>query len=585
MLRILAGERLVGALTACLLAACALAAPGPAAAQGPAHTVSTYRVPVTQPDEAGQPVALDTDVYLPTAPVPRSGRPLVMIFHGGGSDKANGYDSGHAAALADHGYAVILYSARGHGSSDGQTTVIGPKEVRDIYDVAAWAFALGGRTSPAHPAFRLDRARIAFSGYSQGGLHTNLGQVWNGDRSIDPYGLHVRALEPGNTPDETFEALVDRGVVKLSFGVGLLETYLVGAKAHIAPEVYRWVATAAADQPALYGGAPCDWSGHDTPTATMKADLAWRSPGCRASRMGLPWLWAQAFDDSLFTPDMAIAMWRRAPRRSRHRLYLSMGGHAAPAAPSAVEADRFAAQVAFLDHALRGTPLRMPAVTYWVRDPAVAVPSNAYAYPAGAWYRRTAPTWPPPGTRPVGYQLGANGRAVRSGAAAGSTLLAAPGENEANDPVALSALAATPLGTSPIPSALPASNAPGLVAAFSTDPFPAARELAGAPVARLAWTPLAPDTQLVLELFDRAPDGTMSLITRGVAGVRGAAPGAVQAVTVPAKTFSQLIRPGHRLVAWVLAGDVGFYKPFVPPAGGVLGTGPGSTLTVPLRVP
>jgi hypothetical protein len=77
----------------------------------------------------------------------------------------------------------------------------------------------------------------------------------------------------------------------------------------------------------------------------------------------------------------------------------------------------------------------------------------------------------------------------------------------------------------------------------------------------------------------------MSLITRGVAGVRGAAPGAVQAVTVPAKTFSQLIRPGHRLVAWVLAGDVGFYKPFVPPAGGVLGTGPGSTLTVPLRVP
>ncbi len=583
MLRFLVGERrrvLVGALAACTVVAAA-----PAAARAAGHTVSTFRVPVTQPDEAGQPVALDTDVYLPSASPPRSGHPLVMLFHGGGSDKANPYDSAHAAALADHGYGVILYSARGHGTSDGQTTVIGPKEVRDIFDVAAWALRLGGRNDPAHPDFRLDRARLAFSGYSQGGLHTNLGQVWSGDRSVNPYGLRVRALEPGNTPDETFEALVDRGVVKLSFGVGLIETYLVGAKAHIAPEVYRWIATAAADQPSLYGGAPCDSAGHDTPTATMKQDLAWRSPGCRASRMGLPWLWAQAFDDALFTPDMAIAMWRRAPGRSRHRLYLSMGGHAAPAAPAAVEADRFAAQTAFLDHAMRGTRLRLPAVTYWVRDPAVAVPSDAYAYPAGAWYRRTAPSWPPPGTRTVRYQLGADGRAVPAGAAAGATALAAPGEDEANDPVALSALSSTPLGTSPIPSAIPASNAPGLVAAFSTDPFPAARELAGAPEARLAWTPLAPDTQLVLEVFDRAPDGTMSLVTRGVTGVRGATPGAAQTVTVPAKTFSQLIRPGHRLVAWVLAGEMGFYKPFAPAAGGLLGTGPASTLSVPLRAP
>jgi hypothetical protein len=104
-------------------------------------------------------------------------------------------------------------------------------------------------------------------------------------------------------------------------------------------------------------------------------------------------------------------------------------------------------------------------------------------------------------------------------------------------------------------------------------------------VARLAWIPFAPDTQLVFKLFDQAPDGTMSLITRGVAGVRGATPGAAQTVTVPAKTFSELIRPGHRLTAWVLAGDAAFYKPFAPPAGGLLGTGPGSTLTVPLRAP
>jgi predicted acyl esterase len=575
----------VAALAACALAACVLAVPASAGAQTVRHTVSSYRVPVTQPDEVGQSVSLDTDVYLPRAPAPRSGYPLVMVFHGGGSEKSNGFDSGHAAMLADHGYAAILYSARGHGSSDGETTVIGPKEVRDIFDIAAWGLRLGGRTDPAHPDFHLDRGRIALSGYSQGGLHVNLGQVWSDDRSIDPYGLRVRALEPANTPDVTFEALVDRGVVKLTFGLGLVETYLVGARAHMAPEVDKWIATAAADQPSLYGGALCDSAGHDAPTSTMKQDLAWRSPGCRVQRMRPPWLWAQAFDDALFPPDMAIATWRRAPDRRAHLLYLSMGGHAEPAAPAAVEADKFSAQIAFLDHVMRGARLRMPPVTYWVRDPAVAVPANAYAYPPRAWYRRTASTWPPPGTRDVTYQLGADGRAARAGAAAGTTALAAPGEDESHDDVVSAAMSATPLGTSPIPSAIPASKVPGLVAAFATDPFPAARELAGAPVARLAWTPFAPDTQLVLELFDRAPDGTMSLITRGVAGVRGAVPGQAGTVEVPAKTFSQLIRARHQLVARVLAGNVAFYKPYATPVGGMLGTGPASTLTVPLRPP
>jgi predicted acyl esterase len=544
-----------------------------ACAPANAAVKSTTRVPVSQPDEYGMPVALETDVYLPEGTPPAGGWPLIEVFHGGASNKDNPFDAGHARFFADHGYASLIYSQRGQGNSDGQVAVAGPKEMRDLFDVTAWALG----------HFALDRTRIALTGYSQGGLHTNLGQVWSADPQLDPYGIRFRAIEPGNTPDYTFQALVDRGVVKLSYGVGLLGTYYKdsGGPQRVAPEVSRWVATAAADQPTAYGGDLCDTSGHDTLTSTMRADLAVRSVGCFADRVTVPSLWSQAFDDGLFPSSMAVAMWRRMPN-PENRLYLDMGGHAAPGQDPAVDQSKLADQLAFLDHVLRGAPLDLPRVTYWTRRPEVAVPASAYRYPAGAWFRQTASDWPPPGTRSVGYQLGVDGRAVRSGAEPGSLPLAAAGEDERNDPVAQALFSATPLGTTPVTSA-PATGTAGLAATFVTDPLRAETELDGAPSARLAWTPASPDSQLVLKLFDRAPDGTLTLLSRAVAGVRGATPGQQQTVTLDGNDFSARLAAGHRLAIWVLSGDVAFYKPYPGAAGGVLGAGPVSSVTVPLR--
>jgi X-Pro dipeptidyl-peptidase C-terminal non-catalytic domain/X-Pro dipeptidyl-peptidase (S15 family) len=570
-------------LTSVLLVCAAMAAATPASARTNGYTKSTYLVPVTQPDELGRPVTIDTDVYVPKAPAPRRGFPLIEVFHGGGSDKTNAYDSGHAAFFAQHGYVAILYSQRGNGGSSGQETVAGPKEMHDLFDVTAWALGIGGRSLPAHPSFHLDRARIGLTGYSQGGLNTNLGQVWSSDPAIDPYRIRFAALEPGNTPDLTFNALVPHGVVKLSFGVGLLETYFVGTKAQMEPEMYRWIATAVADQPQLYGGPVCDAGGHDTPASTMKEDLAARSPGCFMGRMTPPSLWSQAFDDNLFPPDMAISMWRQMPDHTDNRLYLSMGGHAAPSAAPAVEQDRLNQQLRFFDHFLYGARLTAPRVVYWTRDPSVAVPSNAYRYPSGAWFRQTAPTWPPPGTVDSTYELGADGRAVGGDAKEGSLPLQPVAEDERDDPVTAAAMSATPVGTSPVPGALPATNVPGFVASFATAPFAVSRALTGAPAASLTWTPLSPDTQLVLEVFDQAPDGTLTLLSRGVDGLRGATAGVSEAVSVPGNAFSAEIRAGHRIVAWVLDGDAAFYKPYPDSGGGVLQAGRESTLTLPLR--
>lgn len=558
---------------------------GALAVASPASAVQisklTYSVPVTQPGEFGGNVFIDTDIYSPNRPPPRRGFPFVVYFHGGGSDKTNGFDAGHARFFARHGYVTLIYSARGHGSSGGQTTVAGPKEMRDTFDVIAWALGVGGRTHPSHPDFHIDRSRIGLSGYSQGGLNTNLAEVYAGDKQLDPYGIRFQVLTPGNTPDRVYRALIPDDVVKLAFGVGLIETYLVGAHAHMSPLLEKWIGTATANLPD--DGSPLCQSGvHDTLTSPMKADLAARSVGCHVDRMTAPSHWAQALDDELFPPQMAVHMWRRMPGAGNH-LYLSMGGHGAPAAPDAVERDKLRAQFAFVDHQLRGRRLHQPRVVYWSRDPDHAVPGDAYKYPDKAWEPHHAPSWPPPHTKRARYQLSADGRALRHGASAGSLPLLPLFLDEAHDPVALAALSSSPLGTSPVPSSLPATSLPGSVAGFVLDPGDRHLELVGAMTAKLGWTPTSPDSQVVIQLLDRGPDGALTLLERGVAGIRGATPGSAQTVRITANQFSARIEKGHDLLVWVTAADPLFYKPYLGSLGGTLNAGPEATISLPFR--
>jgi ABC-2 type transport system ATP-binding protein len=505
------------------------------------------------------------------------------MFHGGGSNKANPYDSERAEFLAGHGYVAVLYSARGHGDSGGQTTIIGPKEVRDAFDVLGWALEKKGAPGPPHPDFEIDARRIGLWGVSQGGLHTNLAQAHSRDPELNPYGISFDVLEPGNTGDYLMRTLIPNGVVKLSFGVGIaVQSYVLGTMGRISPLVAKWSALTALDTPAAWGsGGICDRGEHDTPTSSLKADFAERSPACFVEQMTPPSLWSQSLDDGLFPAQMGVEMWRKMPNRG-NRLYLTMGGHGAPSATEEAERDRFRRQVAFLDHYLRGRSLRGPRVVYWTRLPEVVVPGDRYAYPDGAWKRKAAKTWPPKRIRRVRFELSADGRALRAGAAEGAMPLAPVSVDEASDPVVAAAISATPLGTSPIPRKLPATDLPGFIAGFDTQSFKGAREFSGAPKARLAWTPASPDTQVALKVFDRAPDGTLTLLSRGIQGIRGAMPGEQRRVTVTGDTFSARIPAGHSLLTWVSASELGFFKPYVPSLGGVLEAGPASTVTLPL---
>jgi ABC-2 type transport system ATP-binding protein len=523
-------------LAAALIAALTLAAPASA------ERKETAMVPVTAPDENGQAVSIDTDVRLPDGAAPKRGWPVVALFHGGGGTKSGEFDSNAASAFTAHGYATILYSARGHGASGGQTTVVGPKEIRDVFDVLGWAIAKYG----------LDRRRIALWGYSQGGLHTNLAQAWSRDRDLNPKRLRFAALMPSSTPDKVFDALIEHQVVKLSFGLALTALYSTSARP--APQVDRWIATAAADQPAAYGaGGICDTAGHDTATSPIKADLAWRSMGCRPKRLGLPTFWLQQFDDGLFPVHMAV----RTMRVRRHRfdrLTLGTGGHAAPTAAKANAADALRRQIAWLGAVLHHRRPPGPRVVYYARDPAVAVPYAVPQWPDKAWVRRTARRWPPRGVR------------VRRVDVPTTTLTGLAADPQ-HDSAATAAGGAIPSGTT-ITGALPALETPGAAAEIRAPALTGA--LAGRPVLRGTWTPLSPDTQVTLQLLDEAPDGTLTLLSRGVRGIRGAIPGQPLTITVPGTSIAALLRPGHRLLLRLGAADASFYKPFPGSAGGTL---------------
>jgi ABC-2 type transport system ATP-binding protein len=515
-------------------------------------------VPVSARDENGSAVAIDTDVRLPDGRAPRRGWPVVALFHGGGGTKASEFDARAAKGFTAHGYATIIYSARGHGASGGRTTVVGPKEVHDAYDVLGWAL----------DRYPLDRRRLALWGYSQGGLHTNLVHAWGNDLRVNPRRLRFRALMPGNTPDRVFHALVEHQVVKLSFGAALVALYSTSARP--APQVDRWIATAAADQPAAYGsGAICDTTGHDTPTSTMKADLAWRSMGCRPRRLGLPTFWAQALDDALFPVDMAL----RAMRVRRHRydrLTLNTGGHGAPGQAEGAAERILARQIAWLGAVLRHRRPRGPRVVFFARDTAVDAPYGARQWPQGAWVRRKARRWPPRAARPHDLTL-ASGGALGTGTAA-SVPLAAVSADPKQDSAATAAAQAIPNGTT-VSGALPRLAGPGSAAEFRGIVATRTRLLAGTPVLRAAWTPLSPDSQVTFQLLVEGPDGTLTLLDRGVQGLRGALAGQSAGITVRGHPVGALLRPGHRLLLRVAAGDASFYKPYPGALGGRLERG------------
>jgi uncharacterized protein len=89
--------------------------------------------------------------------IPSSNGAAVAILHGSGSTRSNVLD--HAVVLADQGFGVLLFDARGHGRSEGRAMDLG--WYGDV-DAAAAVSYLEGRAD-------VEADRIALVGMSMGG--------------------------------------------------------------------------------------------------------------------------------------------------------------------------------------------------------------------------------------------------------------------------------------------------------------------------------------------------------------------------------------------------------------------------------
>jgi len=145
-------------------------------------------------------VSLATSLYLPDGRMPAGGWPAVVVLHGLAGTR--GSVELVSTTLAEAGFAVLAYDARGHGSSGGVITLAGPREVADLRAIRN---ALAARTD-------VSDARIGAWGISYGG-----GQIWNALAA----GVPFAAAEVLQTWTSLYDALWPQGLARSGIVAGL----------------------------------------------------------------------------------------------------------------------------------------------------------------------------------------------------------------------------------------------------------------------------------------------------------------------------------------------------------------------------
>lgn len=467
-------------------------------------------------------VTLEARYYRPAAP---GSYPVVLAPHGGGGTVDS--EAPRAQHYASLGFVGVVWSARGHGNSGGFYDLFGPKTVQDTEDVLQWVISHRGQTAA-------DPQRVGAVGYSQGGGTTNL---------IGMRDPRVHVLAPGQTFAGLSESLHPQGCMKLSVDSAILGAAYTAQRARLDPDLLaRWSLYLTAGQ----GGD------------TVEREWALRSPRTYAARTLQPTLWVQAFDDPLFPVDQAVTM-QRLRARSDVRLWLSWGGHFAAASTQRELDAREGAWTGWLQAFLQGkrtAALALPRVTWWYR-----------AADGTTLVRRSSPSWPPPGVRAQRVPLGAG-------------TIAAAGRGVADDPVVEFGERSAPGGeqVGQVLGGLP-PHSPADTLVTTGAPLPRRAIVAGAPVATVRWSSSSTDSQLVAKLYDVAPDGTASLLSRGCA-VLHATPGVVRTVRLALSHTAVEVPAGHRFQLWVQGADA---PTWLPLAQASLDTvAPGSSVSVPL---
>ena len=465
-------------------------------------------------------VPIDVNVAFPPEPSagPDGSYPLIMVFHGWGGRKA-GFDD--LRRWTSRGYAAFSMTVRGFNESCGKSQPAPDPdclngyirlmdtryEVRDAQEFA-------GRLADQGV---IDPQRIGATGGSYGGgLSMALAALRT--RKMLPDGSLVPWTSPTGTPMRiaaaapeipwtdlayslapnggTLDYVTDNpyagniGVLKQSFVAGLFA--LGQVTGNYAPpglnpdaDLNNWYARVNAGEP--YDGDPV--------VADMIDELTTHHSSyyINDSIAPAPLLISNGWTDDLFPADEAIRFYNRT--RARHpaspiSLFFLDYGHQRGQSKSADVAALRARQEAWFAHYVKGDgPEPAANVTAITQTCPEAAPSG------GPF---TAPSWGE--IAPGEVRLSSQG--ARTIAPAGGN----PETNQAFDPIAGPGACAT----------TPAEDAPG-TATYRLDPAPASGyTLLGSPTITAAISSPSPNSHIAARLLDVAPDGTQTLVARGL---------------------------------------------------------------------
>ncbi|AGZ46441.1 putative ABC transporter ATP-binding protein with X-Pro dipeptidyl-peptidase domain [Actinoplanes friuliensis DSM 7358] len=506
-------------------------------------TSSDQRLTVLSGPSGTEPVDLDTRFYLPSG---ADGKvPAVLLGHGFGGTKNSVSDD--AESLADRGYAVLTWTARGFGTSGGEIHLDSPDyEVKDAQRLLDWL-----ATQPQVQTDAAGDPRVGVVGGSYGGALALL--LAAQDPRVDAIVPLITwndlgtAFFPQSASGVTTPGVFKKSWAGLFFGSGSssADSFLGGnAAAAPAPTPENPACGRfAADVCAAY----LKMATTGTPDAATTALLKRSSPAPVLNKIKAPTLLIQGAVDTLFPLSEADANARGiAAAGTPVRVAWFTGGHDGGSGPQ-TDQDRTKFLTAqWLDH--------------YVKKDGDA-PENSFTYSRVAGFSAldrglvtngySDPTYP---------GLGGTGTTNVTVSGQAQEIANPPNGN----PGALSSLPGVGGQLSSLIGGV-AGDLAGQHAEFDSAPVADSVEVVGAPSVRMKVASPTGSATVFVKLYDVDPNGTATLSGGLLAPVRltglPADIGAAQPVTVTLPAIVRRIEAGHLVRVTVATSDQAFLTP------------------------
>ena len=520
------------------------------------YLIENQTITVETGPDGTTPVALDTTYYQPKVASKAHPVAAVLLAHGFGGTKDD--VAGDAKDLADHGYAVLAWTAEGFGASGGQIHLDSPDwEVKDAQRLIDWL--------AARPEIRTDAPgdpKVAVVGGSYGGGLALMAAGY--DKRIDAVVPQITWNDLSNAflPEATGTGPAN-GVFKkvwagLFFGSGSAATGAGGL----------------ADAAGLTGAPPagsgrrystdpsCGRFAEDLCHAYLSIATTGRatpdelallhrsSPASVLDRITAPTLLVQGEADSLFPLSEADTNARGiAAHGTPVRVAWFTGGHDGGTGPQS-DQDRVRFLTAqWLDHYLLGKG---------------ATPANSFTYSRIAGIDAQADGVVALGSVVTDYP-GLAGSTTSTVTVRGPDR---PIANPPNDnPAAITSLPGLGGAAASFVSGR-AVEVPGQHADFLSEPLPSTVEVVGAPTVRIRAASPTGQAVLFVKLYDVDPQNGPTLPDGLVAPVRlTGLPTSIdraQPVTVTLPAIVHEFQPGHLIRITISSADQAYLTPAAP---------------------